>query len=54
MAEIDQPRHRKYNNDWEFLTKPAQSGLAMYWFGRAAPLAVMLVFVYLLPSFSLR
>src|SRR4029077_10127095 len=71
-------------NEWEWLTKPAKSGLPMYWYGwlgtsfRAAaavslralrwagrwqppvwigwvvPLAVMLVFVYLLRSFFLR
>jgi hypothetical protein len=71
-------------NEWEFLTRPAKSGPAMYWFGWigttilsasaisllalpltrrwqppvwigwAIPLAVMLIFVYLLRSFFLR
>ena len=71
-------------NEWEFLTKPAKSGPAMYWYGWigttilvasavsalalpltrrwqppvwigwAVPLAVMLIFVYLLRSFFLR
>jgi len=71
-------------NEWEFLTKPAKSGPAMYWYGWigitllsasaisllalpftrrwrppvwigwAIPLAVMLIFVYLLRSFFLR
>jgi hypothetical protein len=71
-------------NEWEFLTTPAKSGPAMYWYGWigttilaasaisllalpltrrwqppvwigwATPLAVMLIFVYLLRSFFLR
>jgi hypothetical protein len=71
-------------NEWEFLTRPAKSGPAMYWFGWigttilstsaisllalpltrrwpppvwigwATPLAVMVIFVYLLRSFFLR
>ncbi|MBV8165795.1 MAG: hypothetical protein JO021_03305 [Alphaproteobacteria bacterium] len=70
-------------NEWEFLTQPARSGPAMYWYGWlgtcflgaaaaslaalpltrrwappvwigwAIPLAVMVVFVYLLRSFFL-
>jgi hypothetical protein len=72
------------SGEWEWLTKPAKSGPAMYWFGWlgtsflaasalsllglpltrhwqppvwigwAVPLAIMIVFVYLMRSFFLR